>query len=63
MDNIKLKMKYYTFNVIGISEMIWPEPGDFCSEEYRIIHFGSSENDTAVVGVNRTTRQVICTSK
>lgn len=56
-------MKYYTFNIIDISEMIWPEPRDFWSEEYRIIHFGSSENDTEVVGVNRTTSQAICTSK
>jgi hypothetical protein len=37
-ENLKLEMARMRINILGKSEMRWPEEGDFWSGDYRIIH-------------------------
>ena len=51
LENLKLEMDRMETDIIGISEMRWPEPGDFRSGDYRIIHTGTNQGTTGIGGV------------
>jgi exonuclease III len=38
-------MRRMGLDVLGISEMQWPEEGDFWSGDYRVIHYGSNDGN------------------
>lgn len=35
---LKLEMEKINWHVLRVSEMRWPDNGDFCSRDYRVIH-------------------------
>lgn len=47
-ENLKLEMKILNIDVLEVSEMRWPECGDFRSDEYKVVHIGSSDRYTGV---------------
>ena len=52
LEMLKLEMRKLEINALGISEMRWPQKGDFWSGEYRVIHTGNNPtHGTAGVGV------------
>lgn len=52
LEMLKLEMARLELSILGISEMRWPQRGDFWSGDYRVIHSGNEPtDDTAGVGV------------
>ena len=48
LENIKKEMQRNYVNIIGLSEVRWPDREDRMSGEYRIIHSGGKENQRGV---------------
>jgi len=46
-----MEMNKMKIDILGISEIRWPNPGDFWSGDYRIIHTGTAEKRPGIGGV------------
>ncbi|XP_027853317.2 craniofacial development protein 2-like [Aphis gossypii] len=51
LENLKMEMNKMKIDILGISEIRWPNPGDFWSGDYRIIHTGTAEKRPDIGGV------------
>ena len=48
LENIKVEMRRREFNVLGLGEVRWENEGDFESDEFRVIHSGSTGGQKGV---------------
>ena len=48
LENIKVEMRRRELNVLGLGEVRWESEGDFESDEFRVIHSGSTGGQKGV---------------
>lgn len=51
LDNLKIEMARMSIDILGISEVRWPENGDIWSGDYRFIYSGTSVENPGRGGV------------
>ncbi|XP_039285273.1 craniofacial development protein 2-like [Nilaparvata lugens] len=51
LENLLMEMERMELDVLGVAEMRWPQPGDFWSGNYRIIHSGTADDRPGYGGV------------
>lgn len=51
LDNRKMEMNKIKIDILGISEIRWPNSGDFWSGDYKMIHTEISEKRPGIGGV------------
>lgn len=57
LENLKMEMERLELDILGISEVRWPNQGDLWSGNYRIIHTGTAENERGLGGVGIMTNK------
>lgn len=51
LENVKKEMRRIGIDILGLSEVRWPEEGDFWSDEFRVIHSGTAKERPGYGGV------------
>lgn len=61
LECIKQEMRRHKLKILGLVEVRYPEEGDLWSEEFRIIHLGSTngQGDVALIMEKEVGREVI----
>jgi len=59
LDNLKIEMARMNIDILGISEVRWPESGDIWSGDYRFIYSGTSVENPGRGGVSIMLRKDI----
>ncbi|KAL4152963.1 hypothetical protein QTP88_000796 [Uroleucon formosanum] len=48
LENIKIEMKRLDIYILGLCEIRWPDNGDLCSDDIRVIHTNSTKGQARV---------------
>ena len=51
LENVKIEMKRMNIDILRVSEMGWPNHGDFWTGDYRVIHSGTAQDKPGIAGV------------